>query len=101
MGRYSRMLRLAVVLPIGGCQRGEDPAGGLNGTNFLTAATATNDGTPKTVTGGTGPDWFLAFNDDDLIDPTAGETVTLFESPLQVSEVRGWRAEWHTRGQGS
>jgi hypothetical protein len=52
--------------------------GGLNGTNFLTAATVTNDGTPDSVTGGTGRDWFLAFGDDHLIDPAVGETVTLF-----------------------
>ena len=52
--------------------------GGLNGTNFLDAAHATNDGTPDSVTGGNGLDWFLAFSDDDLIDPAAGETVTLF-----------------------
>ncbi|HJZ89846.1 MAG TPA: hypothetical protein VKE40_03165, partial [Gemmataceae bacterium] len=52
--------------------------GGLNGTNFLTVATVTNDGKPDSVTGGIGQDWFLAFSDDELIDPTPTETVTLF-----------------------
>ncbi len=58
--------------------RGDAP-GGLNGTNFLTAATVADDGVTDTLSGKTGRDWFFVHLsgpvNDSLTDLDASEFV--------------------------
>lgn len=55
-----------------------DKTGGLNGANFLSAATVVDDGKSDTLTGGANRDWFFdsAATPETLVDPAGDETIT-------------------------